>query len=253
MKHHSQIFTFAAGMAASALLFTCAAGASASGGGLAFNTTKVILGYSHFAEEGQSLQTASGAEIPATILYTDSQGGGTLYAPMRPMLEAIGAQVSWNSDRNRVEIKLDPSDALYTMNTEYSDYYSISLDCFQEIAPLVPTGGTVLVPVTQHQSTENFHYELAEFDSAQGDCVSVTVTNHGEKPVQSHWGLTKPYGNTVVTTGYMRIPAGGTLTRTIQVIGPVEDQTLYFDIGNAEGMCEACDLEVSVVQFKSDS
>lgn len=88
--------------------------------------------------------------------------------------------------------------------------------------------------------------------------LGTTVSANGIKAVREGLSLdageTVTFdGNTVVTTGYMQIPAGGTLTRTIQVIGPVEDQTLYFDIGNAEGMCEACDLEVSVTQFKSDS
>lgn len=252
MKKHSHVFSFAAGMATTALLFTCIAGISAAGGGVSFNSASIILGHSLFAEKGQTIQTAAGADIPATILYTDSNGGGTLYAPLRPMMESIGAEVSWDNELKQALVRLDPSDTLYTMPTEFTGD-SAKVDCFQEIASAVPASAAALVPTTRHQSTENYVYEMPAFDSAKGDCVAVTVVNHGAKPVQCSWGFTKPYNDTVATVKPMQVPAGATLTRTVQLIAPIEDQTLYFNVGNPEGMCESCDFEISIAQFSSAS
>ena|GEM_PF-6501969 len=253
----SRIFSFAAGVATSVLFFACITGALAASGEISFNSAKIYLGGTMLAEEGQNLQTTAGAEIPSTIVYTDANGGDTLYVPIRHLTEALGYDVVWLGEENTASVFITHNNAMiYTMSSEFT--IGLTVENIKEIEPVSPVGGTTVLPVTEHISRENFTYEIP-FDPTKGEYMTVTVKNNLSAPIQFSWGVLNPsptitgeepsvHMNTAAVMP-KQVRGESTMVRTFQVVGTEDMQALYLNIGNVTDMCELRSFEVSVVQF----
>lgn len=230
-------------LTATVCISTALAGASYSGR-ISFNTNSLYLNGREIIAAGESMTTDAGAEVPSSILYTDEQGGGTYYVPIRPLAHALDMPATWEDDAVFWKVEGDLAVNLLSTtgdNAVYGDY-------IQEISALVPeTGHKLLSPV--HHGVDNFEAEL-ELAPSKGDTVSITVTNHGSAAIVFNLGLRQ--GDTTLTSP-TKVPAGETATRTFRVLGDTPEGAVpYINIGNVRNVYRENNFTVQVTQFNAE-
>lgn len=105
--------SFMAGFFVAVMLFACAGTALAATGTVSFNTKGLQVGYATIAKAGEWLKTESGAEVPSVILYTDEQGGGTHYIPVRELAELL--ELPLNAGDDYISLGVCEDLEVYTM------------------------------------------------------------------------------------------------------------------------------------------
>ena len=230
-------------LTATVCISTALAGASYSGR-ISFNTNSLYLNGREIITAGESLTTEDGAEVPSSILYTDENGGGTYYVPIRPLAHALDMPATWEDDAVFWKVEGDLAVNLLSTtgdNTTYSGY-------IQEIAPIAPgTGHKLLSPV--HHGVDNFEAEL-ELAPSKGDTVSITVTNHGSAAIVFNLGLRQD--DTTLTTP-TKVPAGETVTRSFRILAQAPEGAVpYINIGNARNVYRENNFAVQVIQFDAE-
>lgn len=83
------------GMLAGVMLMGCVTTALAAGGGITIGTAGLAINGRTAIQAGETATDANGNEIPSTLIYTDGQGGGTTYLPIRAVSELLDIPVSW--------------------------------------------------------------------------------------------------------------------------------------------------------------
>ena len=97
MKGSRRISSFLAGVAMTLLLCTGVTTAFAASGNISLNQIQIDLDGKTILSKGENLTLSSGAKVPSSILYTDANGGGTTYVPLRKFSEAVGTPLLWYS------------------------------------------------------------------------------------------------------------------------------------------------------------
>lgn len=238
--------SFLAGMCLMALLTALAGTALAASGGVTFNTASLYLNGMAISEKGSSLKTDAGAAIPSTILYTDALGGKTHYVPVRSLTDALHLPLTWDGESSRMDIFAQGDPALYALPLSSNGKI---MEFFQEIAPIPDaTGKTVLSP-RRHDANEGFSMDLP-LKAKGGRYVSVTVENHYSTPLLFELGQRYDADTGDRAVFPTQIPAGETVTRTIQ-LGVPEDAgiDLYLFVGNPETVARPISATISAVQF----
>lgn len=101
-KQHSG---FLSGLVAGGLLISLMVGATAAGGGVvSFNTVGLRINGVQVADAGEDMALEDGRQVPGTILYTDSSGGGTTYLPARRIGELLGVEIGWDAPSGSVTV-----------------------------------------------------------------------------------------------------------------------------------------------------
>lgn len=91
-----RISAFLAGLLCGVMLMGCAVGAfAAAGGSVSFGSVGLAINNKTVIKPGETLTNANGYEIPSAIVYTDEQGGGTTYLPIRKISELLDIPVTW--------------------------------------------------------------------------------------------------------------------------------------------------------------
>ncbi len=246
MKRFQKLSSFLAGVMSALLVVSLAGTALAASGAVSFNTAGFWINHTRVSEKGESLQTKAGASIPSVILYTDEQGGKTHYVSVRQLAEELGLSVRWDGS----SVWLDVGDDLGTALLETTGS-ALFHDKFEEVAPIVPTGGKTLLSA-EHRSWDRFEKQLA-LDVSDGRYVSITVTNHGDTPLRMGLGLLLDADAAAITLmgEDTQIPASQTVTRTVKLLsdGSEPDDLPYFTIGYAEGVSRYIQADIQVVQF----
>lgn len=254
MKNHRRFPAFFGGIIIAFLIYATVATALAASGTVTFNAVGVVFNGMEVFKKGESLQTASGADIPSSIRYTDDKGGNTTYVPIREIADTLQMPIVWDASSDKatvhVEGDLGSYTQLYTMPL-YGTDWSIE-NCMKEVKPIIQQGGTTVLASVNHQSAEAFTANVP-LTRGNGRYVSVTVTNHNNKPVE--FGLGRQYedGGKQTVLFPTQIPAGEMVTRTIEVISP-ENQAyvpLYVFVGyDLTGISWPINITVSAVQFE---
>ncbi len=248
MKKHRRYPAFFGGMIITFLLCTTVTTALAASGTVTFNAVNLFFNGMQVSKKDETLKTASGADIPSTILYTDDNGGNTTYVPIGKIAEAYQLPINWDESTDKVTVGVDGKLQLHA-GPSWSTEWTLN-DWFKEVKSIIPQGGTTVLASVNHRSTEPFSADVP-LTNGNGRYVSVTVTNHNTKSV-------------VFTLGHRddvnifhfdaEIPAGTTMTRTVEVISP-EDQaynSLNVSVGYpyfASDLLAPIDITVSAVQF----
>ncbi len=247
MKKQRRFPAFVGGIIIALIIYTTAVTALAASGTVTFNAVSVIFNGMEVFKKGASIQTASGASIPSSIRYTDDKGGNTTYVPIRKIADTLQMPIDWDASSGKATVHLDGDlksyTQLYTMPL-YGTDWTIG-NVMKEVKPIIPQGGTTVLASVNHQSAEEFKTDVP-LTSGNGRYVSVTVTNHNNKPVE--FGLGKD-GISMDS----QVPAGETVTRTIEVISP-EGQAyapLCVFVGyDLTGISWPINVTVSAVQFE---
>ena len=231
-------------MAAAFLICCTAVTALAASGTVSFNAAHVSVNHNRILWRNKDLTTDAGAAIPSTILYTDEQGGTTNYVPIRYFAQAIGLPVEWNSVLQTVEVTVPDELALHLL--PLSDPGCSWNGLYEEVDPIpAPEGKTLLSADCQQQ--EAFTHSLSP-NPAEGDHVSITITNNGPAPIQFSLGMLT---GTAAITNPTQVPAGTTVTRTVKLLTDegLTDHPLYLELDNARNVLRTIDAGISAVQF----
>ncbi len=235
---------FLCGMVVMSLLMVLCGAAMEPSGNVCFNTASLSINGNRIIQEGTNLKTASGADIPSIIQYTDSQGAITNYIPIRFLLESMGMEVTWQGFRNNIDVEVEGDAALYTMELDSAGTI-YNGGQFEEVKPISPTKGKEIL-TTEYLAKDAFEKTL-DLHEEDGDFVSVTVTNNGKYPLQ--FGLGQSMASAIVTnpTG---APAGQSVTRTIKINDWDSMKSgICVSIGNADYISRYLNITVDVIQF----
>lgn len=97
---------FCAGALTTVALLGCVSGALAASasGNVSFNSVNLSMAGEAIFSKRQNLELASGEEVPSSIVYTDSTGGGTTYLPLAYIAQLLDVPVSWHAATGTVVI-----------------------------------------------------------------------------------------------------------------------------------------------------
>ena len=97
--------SYAAGMVSAVLIVGMATPALADVvGQMSQNQVNIIANGATISSAGQNYTLESGNEVPSSITFTDSSGGGTVYLPVRRVSQILGVEIGWDGARNAVVI-----------------------------------------------------------------------------------------------------------------------------------------------------
>lgn len=97
--------SYAAGMVSAVLIVGMATPALADVvGQMSQNQVNIVANGSTISSAGQNYTLEGGNEVPSSITFTDSSGGGTVYLPVRRVSQILGVEIGWDGARNAVVI-----------------------------------------------------------------------------------------------------------------------------------------------------
>lgn len=73
-------------------------------GNISFNFSNIVLDGETEISAGSYITASNGQQVPASILYTDTAGGGTNYLPLRTISELLGIEVNYDATTKTVYI-----------------------------------------------------------------------------------------------------------------------------------------------------
>lgn len=249
MKKHRHYRAFIGGVITALLICGCVTTALAASGNVTLNAVNLYFDGLRVSQKDETLLTTSGETIPSSILYTDDKGWNTTYIPIGEIAEAYQLPIDWDESSDKVTVSLDSEMQLHA-GPAWSTDWTLN-DWFKEVKSIIPQGGMTVLASTKHQSAAAFSSDVMLTDG-NGRYVSVTVTNHNTKPVV--FSLGHRFSDDNITHADSEIPAGVTVTRTVEIISP-EGQTynsLYVSVGYPFFVADVLvpiDITVSAVQF----
>lgn len=97
---------FCAGILTTVVLLGCVSGALAAStsDNIFFNSVNLCMAGEAIFSRRQNLVLASGEEVPSSIVYTDSTGGGTTYLPLAYIAQLLDVPVSYHAPTGTVVI-----------------------------------------------------------------------------------------------------------------------------------------------------
>lgn len=104
-----QLPAFLAGFFAGALLLGLGATAMAMTGAVGtveFNTVGLVQGEEQIFYRGEDYLLPNGNAVPTSILFTDPDGNGTAYLPVRRLAELLGVEIIWNGPDGNIELPI---------------------------------------------------------------------------------------------------------------------------------------------------
>ena len=134
---------FLAGLATALALCACVTASLAATGAVQFNQMELSLNGGTLLPKGEDLTTESGAAIPSSILYTDQQGGGTTYIPIRVLTEKLGWETVWDGQEGTLDVRLTGDLALSLLSRNQAG--KVWVDLMEEVEPVRPQEGHKLL------------------------------------------------------------------------------------------------------------
>lgn len=95
---------FIAGFLSCALTVGLVGTALAASGTVSFNSVNLRFNGQQISAKGENFTIGTGASVPASILYTDENGGGTTYLPIARISELLGTEIGWDGATGSVRI-----------------------------------------------------------------------------------------------------------------------------------------------------
>lgn len=212
-------------------------------GTVSFNTADFFINGTRILASGENIMTEKGASVPASVLYTDENGGGTYYVPVRELAKKLSIPTDWDGDGVYWQMYGDYALALMPEVNKGGMFN----DCIEEIDAVVPENGVKLF--SDYSNTEENYEKKIEMVSGAGNYVSITVTNHSNwRPVQFDLGITTADGVLVMPT---KVPEGKTITRTFRVLSEEEraDTVPIIRVGSPDEVSRRNLFTVTAVQF----
>lgn len=242
----SHIRAFLGGMASALVIVVLTTTAMAASGQLKFNTANICFDHVCVFPKDKYLKTETGGTIPSSILYTDEQGAGTTYVPIRVLTQALHMPTFWDGKSSFLNVSVSGEQALYFL--PHDQIGQVWTGLAEEIEPVVPTKGKVLFH-EDWNSKDAFEKEFYLPKAADGSCVNITITNRGNYPVSFGLGFSSD-GYTLLTP--TQVPAGETVTRALNFLSfdNLKDTPISLVIDSGNNVSRMMDISVEAVQFK---
>lgn len=270
LRFFKRLSTFAAGMAAMAILITVVTPAFAAENQITFNR----VGIRTFGEQrvtvGGSYTAPNGQKVPSSITYTDAAGGKTNYLSVRQICELLDATVSWNAAANSVDIAAPKSGGDVTVGvgraTETEELlkpeYGKIVGGLEEIDPST-VDEIINNPEYRTRNTARnmkVQFSDSDFPGLTLDClryagpyVVFSVTNNGPRTVYS-----EVRRFVTISAGEhedfarVSIPSGETLIRVFRIMDDAHplQTTFEFDVDAPVDLNPAeNNITISLLQF----
>lgn len=126
---------FLSGALCATLVFSLALSALAISGNVSFNLSAIKFDGQVISEAGDGYTLSNGCVAPASITYTDEQGGGTTYLPVRRIGELAGVTIDWDGAvvvKTPEFVEQEKREAEKTAKTDYSDWSAEDEAAYQE-------------------------------------------------------------------------------------------------------------------------
>ncbi|MPM00443.1 hypothetical protein SDC9_46667 [bioreactor metagenome] len=130
---------FLAGVLTTALIGSLTVTALAASGQVSFNLSAIKFNGQQISAKGENYTLSSGTNVPASITYTDENGGGTTYLPAKRISELVGVEIGYDVTTGSVTIAGDAASAVEpsatpdaTSATDYSDWTVEEEAAYQE-------------------------------------------------------------------------------------------------------------------------
>lgn len=272
-RHHllQRLTTFAAGMAAMAVVFTTVVPASASGNQIAYNQVGIRTFGVQRIMPGETYTAPNGQKVPSSITYTDAVGGKTNYLPVQQIAGLLDASIGWNAEANSVDIAAPNTGNVTTETGKPAEEPDIPMEPeygkvvggVEEVDPATVDFihdenhrvGSFARDLRMQCSLSSFPGFTVDLGSDSDVYTVFTVTNNGTKEVYSRIrrDITISYGKHESFTDVV-VPAGETLVRVFRVLDdahPLQTQLKFnvrtvLDRDNPDS-----DVTVSLVRYCS--
>ena len=99
---------FLSGCLTTLLLLALGTSVLAASGQISFNVCGVAVDGEGRIAAGSTVTASNGQQIPSSILYTDTAGGGTNYLPLRTISELLGVEVGYDAATKTAYIGRQP-------------------------------------------------------------------------------------------------------------------------------------------------
>ena len=159
----------------------------AASGTISFDGADLSLFNEPAIAAGDTFTGENGQELPASLFYTDAAGGGTTYLPVRMIADLFDADIFWSNGKVLLggyggaasSISTSSDGSVLEMGVENPD--SRGAFPFTQSEAKTPAAGaetTSLQARAQYKAAGDFNTVLS-CDPAQGNYVTITLTNHG--------------------------------------------------------------------------
>lgn len=227
----AKIIPFLSGILCCTLVFGLATTALALSGSVSFNEVNLTLNRKKAFSKGDTLTNDTGRSIPSSITYTDEDGGGTTYIPLAYVSRLLDTQIAWDQATQTVKLgygAVGEGSGTSSGGGSLTEGASGGLTDlplnaigstaapFKEIAPVMPKEGerySYAIAPTDYTSQEGYE-NAVPLSVGSGKYCSITVTNHNDYPLL--FTLGRQYNQSTEKI-YTHIPAGQTVTRTVQI------------------------------------
>jgi len=98
----------AGSISACAVFVMCISVSATLSGKVSFNTVNLRHNGQQISAKGENYTIESGATVPASLLYTDENGGGTTYLPISRICSLLGVEIYWEGRTGSVYIGEKP-------------------------------------------------------------------------------------------------------------------------------------------------
>lgn len=154
-------------MFVTALVWSLAITALAASGQVSFNMSAVHFNGTQISAAGEDYTLSNGAKAPSSITYTDEQGGGTTYLPVRRISELMGVEIGYDANNGAVTISGDADTTTTTEentqapSADYSNWTAEEEAAYQEFKGMweIKFRGSGDVKYSMNGSYENTPWE----------------------------------------------------------------------------------------------
>ncbi len=145
----SNFRSFLAGVLTTALVSGLVTTALAVSGAVSFNLSPIAFNGEIISAAGEGYTLSNGCVAPASITYTDEQGGGTTYLPARRVSELLDVDIGWDPATGAVtigKVEQPTTPDTTTAVSDYSDWSAEDEAAYQEFKELWEDIGTATNP-----------------------------------------------------------------------------------------------------------
>ncbi|MPM09832.1 hypothetical protein SDC9_56155 [bioreactor metagenome] len=160
---------FLAGVFTTALICSLTVTALAASGQVSFNLSAIKFNGQQISAKGENYTLSSGTNVPASITYTDENGGGTTYLPAKRISELVGVEIGYDAATGSVTIGQKATSSTQTSEAS-SDKANIKTaqDAVDELKSTLKNPGSLIlnkVRLFYYEDQTNFYHVEIDYSA----------------------------------------------------------------------------------------
>ena len=176
---------FLSGVLTAAVAGTIVGSALAVSGAVSFNKSPIQFNGLVISAAGEGYALPNGCVAPASITYTDEQGGGTTYLPVRRVSELMGVEIGWDPATGAVTVTgdtkpVDPEPDTTAKADDYADWTAEDEAAYQEFK------GLWEITRNEKDFTQSHYLIDVKYVSSQPESILEEIFNTEEQIVHRY-------------------------------------------------------------------